>query len=71
MQSIKLKKMVALGLSAILFVDPKHLPVSIKQRMPKIAAFLLELEMLLWEQRDEEEKMQKAQEAGITKRERD
>ncbi len=60
----KSKKLVLLGLSALLQVAPEALPPSVKQRMAKLAAFLLKLQMELWKQKDEEAKLRAAEEAG-------
>lgn len=58
LQSVKSKKMVVLGLSALLYLDPAtQLPPAVKQRMPKLASALVNLQMELWEQRDENEKV--------------
>jgi hypothetical protein len=60
----KSKKMVLLGLSALLHVAPDALPVSVKQRMAKLAAFMLKVQMDLWKRKDEDAKLKEAEEAG-------
>ncbi len=60
----KLKKMVLLGLSSLLYLPPNSLPASVKQRMPKLAVLMLDLQLELWEIKDEEERFKKAEEEG-------
>jgi hypothetical protein len=65
MRTIKVKKMVVLGISALLYLDPTtQLPLSVKQRMPKLATTVLNLQMELWELKDENERFRKAEEEG-------
>ncbi len=65
MITVKTKKLAVLGLSSLLYLDPAtQLPPSVKQRMPKLAASLLHLQMELWEQLDENRRLREAEEAG-------
>lgn len=64
MYTKRLKKMAILGLSTLLQMPAQRMPQSIKSSINKVIQALLQLQMDLWQQKDEEEAYQKAEEAG-------